>query len=304
MYVRALSTQRCCQKAGETKMAKPLIFLAAVGATFNRHLRVYVYVCTVDTAQVVSSWSSANIAFPSAWCVRECRPAWNFPRSPPSNLPPRFPSLSRGWRFALESNRKRARRRPAAADGLNNRRRENELERKKKSDRSAPWVRDTSRYRRVVVDRSFDDPGRRKIQLVPGRLCERGWTGADPEQTRGWIANWPGYRCIFNTETKRYNPRLIGKLHLGRPPSPIQIAGVRYRGYTASFLPRRQDRRAANLFSLAATLADSNGRVVYVRNNENYYFVYLDKWVHWIKYCHFVSAFDYCKLKINTIISS
>lgn len=23
-----------------------------------------------------------------------------------------------------------------------------------------------------------------------------------------------GYRCIFNTETKRYNPRLIGKLHV------------------------------------------------------------------------------------------
>lgn len=159
---------------GETKMPKPLIFLATVGATFNRHL--------VDTARVVSSRSSANIAFSSARCVRECRSAWNFPRSPPSGLSPR-PSL-----FAADVsrwNRKRARRRPAAADGLNNRRRENELERKKKkSGRFAPWVRDTSRYRRVVVDRSFDDPGWRKIQLVPGRLCER-VDGADPSRHEG-----------------------------------------------------------------------------------------------------------------------
>jgi len=49
--------------AGEAKMAKPLIFLATVGTTFNRHL--------VDIAQVVSSQSSANIAVSSVRCVRE-----------------------------------------------------------------------------------------------------------------------------------------------------------------------------------------------------------------------------------------
>lgn len=53
--MRTLNTETL-PTAGETKMAKLLIFLAAVGATFNRHL--------VDTAQVVSSQSSANIAFP------------------------------------------------------------------------------------------------------------------------------------------------------------------------------------------------------------------------------------------------
>jgi len=212
-------------------MAKSLIFLAAVGATFNRHL--------VDTARVVSSRSSANIAFPSVRCVRECRPAWNFPHSPPSGLPPR-PSLFRSRRFALESKTGQAapgsgRRFKQSSKGKRARRKKKRWGSPASFGRFAPWVRDTSRYRRVVVDRSFDDPGWRKIQLVPGRLCEGG--RRRPEQTRGWIVNRPGYRCIFNTETKRYNPRLIGKLHLDRPPSPIQIAGVRYRGYHP-FSPR------------------------------------------------------------------
>lgn len=75
----------------------------------------------------------------------------------------------------------------------------------------------------------------------------------------------PGYRCIFNTETKRYNPRLIGKLHLDQ----VSLADTN-RGSEISrlspppLIPRRQGRRAANLFSLVAVFGDSSGCVVYV----------------------------------------
>ena len=72
-------------------------------------------------------------------------------------------SLSRTIVLHVESER--ARRQPA--DGLNNRRRENEVEGKKKGGKArgnpaSRLLRDTSRYRRVVVDRSFDDSGRRE----------------------------------------------------------------------------------------------------------------------------------------------
>jgi len=46
---------------GGTKTAKPLIFLATIGITFNRHL--------VDIARVVSPQSSAYIAFSSVYGV-------------------------------------------------------------------------------------------------------------------------------------------------------------------------------------------------------------------------------------------
>lgn len=52
---------------GGTKTARPLIFLATIEVTFNRHL--------VDIARVVSLQSSAYIAFSPVRCVRECRPA-------------------------------------------------------------------------------------------------------------------------------------------------------------------------------------------------------------------------------------
>lgn len=170
-------------------MAKPLIFLAAVGATFNRHL--------VDTARVVSSRSSANIAFPTARCVRECRPAWNFPRSPPSGLPPR-PSL-----FAADVsrwNRKRARRHPAAADGLNNRRRENELERKKKKKKSAS-------LRESVIHRDIAESLLTEVSMIPAgerfNSCPddyvRGWTAPARADTRvnrelAWLSMYFQYR--------------------------------------------------------------------------------------------------------------
>lgn len=178
IFPRTLSTRRR-SAVGGTKMAKPLIFLAAVGATFNRRL--------VDTARVVSPRSSANIAFSSVRCVRECRPAWNFSRSPPSGLPP-IPIRSR--RFALESKTGQA----APDYGRRFKQSKGKRARRKKKanqdgpaslSRFAPWVRDTSRYRRVVVDRSFDHSGWRKIQLVSERLCEGGGR-RQLEQTRGW----------------------------------------------------------------------------------------------------------------------
>lgn len=185
-------------------------------------------------------------------------------------------------------NRKRARRRPAAADGLNNRRRENEPEKEKKgelgwsrlSGRFTPWVRDTSRYRRVVVDRSFDDPGRRKIQLVPGRLCERRWTAPTRADTRVNRGPRPGYRYIFNTETKRYNPRLIGKLHLDRLPSPIQIAGERYRGYHPLSFPVAKAAGPRICFRwLQCLVIRAVALFTYriMKSIDRYYFVYLDK---------------------------
>lgn len=76
-------------------------------------------------------------------------------------------------------------------------------------------LRDTWRYRRVVVDRSFDDSGRRErfnsclADYVRGRL-----PGVPSLLCTGMAVVEAGYRCIFNTETKRYNPRLIGKLHV------------------------------------------------------------------------------------------
>lgn len=49
---------------------------------------------------------------------------------------------------------------------------------------------------------------------MPGRLCATDrLPGVSPSiQVQDWPP--PEYRCIFNTETKRYNPRLIGKLHI------------------------------------------------------------------------------------------
>lgn len=143
---------------------------------------------------------------------------------PSSPRPPLFAANVSRW------NRKRARRRwPSAADGLNNRRRENELERKKERPlRSvSPW------YIEISPSRCWPKFRWSRLEKDSTRARTIMWGGGrrQPEQTRGWIVNWPGYRCIFNTETKRYNPRLIGKLHLGQPPSPIQIAGVRYRGH-------------------------------------------------------------------------
>lgn len=68
--------------------------------------------------------------------------------------------VPRGIGAAAARRRRRRRRQPA--DGLNNRRRENEVEGKKKGGKArgnpaSRLLRDTSRYRRVVVDRSFDD---------------------------------------------------------------------------------------------------------------------------------------------------
>lgn len=63
-------------------------------------------------------WTSANIAY-RGWCVQVCKPAWN------------FHILFRVQSFHVESER--ARRQPA--DGLNNRRRENEVEGKKRGER-------------------------------------------------------------------------------------------------------------------------------------------------------------------------
>lgn len=70
--------------------------------------------------------------------------------------------VPRGIGAAAARRRRRRRRRRQPADGLNNRRRENEVEGKKKGGKArgnpaSRLLRDTSRYRRVVVDRSFDD---------------------------------------------------------------------------------------------------------------------------------------------------
>lgn len=69
-------------------------------------------------------------------------------------------------------------------------------------------------------------------------MCETGCRGFALYTGIGMVA--PGYRCIFNTETKRYNPRLIGKLHVavslfdtnrgktpnrGKPPSRASHCG-------------------------------------------------------------------------------
>lgn len=103
-----------------------------------------------------------NFSKHRGWCVQECKPAWN------------FHILFRVQSFHVESGR--ARRQPA--DGLNNSpkgKRGGRNEKKKKKERdvggkegkdtgnpASRLLRDTSRYRRVVVDRSFDDSGRRE----------------------------------------------------------------------------------------------------------------------------------------------
>lgn len=66
-------------------------------------------------------WTWANIEY-RGWCVQVCKPAWN------------FHILFRVQSFHVESGR-RARRQPPA-DGLNNRRRENEVEGKKKGGKA------------------------------------------------------------------------------------------------------------------------------------------------------------------------
>lgn len=168
-------------------------------------------------------WTWANIEY-RGWCVQVCKPAWN------------FHILFRVQSFHVESGR-RARRQPPA-DGLNNRRRENEVEGKKKGGKArgnpaSRLLRDTSRYRRVVVDRSFDDSGRRERfnSCLPDYVRGRGCPLLPHPLHRysAAVAEAAGYRCIFNTETKRYNPRLIGKLHVavslfdtnrGKTPNP------------------------------------------------------------------------------------
>lgn len=93
-HVRAPSTQRMLPTAGETKMAKPLIFLAAIGATFNRHL--------VDTARVVSSvvFRKYRVSVGTMYTrVQACLKFSTFSSQRPSS--PTIPIRSR--RFALES---------------------------------------------------------------------------------------------------------------------------------------------------------------------------------------------------------
>lgn len=80
--------------AGEAKMAKPLIFLATIGATFNRHL--------VDIARVVSSSLPQISRFRRYGVykrVQACLKFSTFSSQRPSS--PIIPIRSR--RFALES---------------------------------------------------------------------------------------------------------------------------------------------------------------------------------------------------------
>lgn len=88
------------------------------------------------------------------------------------------------------------------------------------------------------------------------------------EQTRG-RAGPAGYRCIFNTETKRYNPRLIGKLHLPASLSP-SLSDTNRGGEISRLLPPpfRLPKTAAPriCFRWRQRSGDSSGRVVYARN--------------------------------------
>lgn len=167
--------------ADGTKTAKPLIFLAAVGATFNRRL--------VDTASadrfapVFRKYrvSVSTVCTGAQACLKFCtfssQRAAFLPDHP--NSQPTFrvgiengPGGAPGRRFKQSSKGKRARRKKRRAGVV------------PPLGRFVSRVRDTSRYRRVVVDRSFDDPDRRKIQLVLERLCERGWTAPTRADTR------------------------------------------------------------------------------------------------------------------------
>jgi len=203
------------------------------------------------------------------------RPAWNFAHSPPrQRFLPAGREVSR-W------NRKRAsrsahsggRRFKQSSKGKRGRR-------KKKANQGGP-----ASFRESVIHRDIAESLLTEVSMIPTRerfnSCPNDYVragaegrrvpdGANPSRHEGEPWAGPGYRCIFNTETKRYNPRLIGKLHLDRPPpSLIQIARVRYRGYQPPILllvllllhhhplNLRPSAKAANLFSLAAAFGDS-----------------------------------------------
>lgn len=164
--------------------------------------------------------------------VQACLKFSTFSYQRPSS--PTIPIRSR--RFALESKTGQAA--PGSGRRFKQSSKGKRARRKKKSDHwgspaSRPFRSVSPWYIEISPSRCWPKFRWSRLEKDSTRARTIMWGGGRrrPEQTRGWIANWPGYRCIFNTETKRYNPRLIGKLHLGRPPSPIQIAGVRYRGY-------------------------------------------------------------------------